>query len=98
MVKEEPINRDAHLLRETVRLLRLGLGLGDPVLELGLAHDAVAVELVTAAHERVERLLGVVLEQVHPDRVVPALEPGPAEVVRVHARTKAITLNGKGGA
>ena len=92
MIEEEPVNRDAHFVRKAVPLLRLRLGLGDPVLQLRLAHDAVAVQLIAAADQSVVRPLGVVLEQVEPNWIVAAFETGSAEVVRVHTRTKPVAL------
>lgn len=95
MIKVEPINRKAHLVREDKVLLLSRYFRGHPLLHLGLAHDRVAVELVATAYEHVERLLRVLLQQVDPDRVVPTLEPWPTEVVRVHTRTEAITLTAR---
>jgi hypothetical protein len=93
VVEIEPVNRKAHFLRERiVLLLRWDLG-RHPVLQLRLAHDTIAVQLVPAAYERVERLLGVLLQEIDPDRVVPALEAWPTEVVWIDACTKPVTLS-----
>ena len=61
MVEVEPINREAHVGRELIVSLLLRHFAVDPLLQLWFAHDAVAVELVATADERVERLFGVFL-------------------------------------
>ena len=92
MVEEEAVDSETHFVSQAVVLFRLRLGLGDPVLHLRFSNDTVAVQLVSASDQRVERLLGMMGQKIHPYWIISALESRPTEVVRVHTRTKAIAL------
>lgn len=92
VVEEEPVDSQSHLLGQLVVLLVFRLRLVDPILHLRLPNNTVAVQLIATPNQRVKRLFGMVSEEIHPDRIVAALEPRPPEVVGVHAGTEAIAL------
>lgn len=69
VVEVEPVGREADLVGQDCLHLDLLVLLLHPRHELGLLCDRVAVDLVSAPHEDVDRLGVVLLEEIVPERV-----------------------------
>jgi hypothetical protein len=54
----------------------------------------ITIKLISATNQQMEGLLGMLCQQVDPNRVIASLEPQSAKGIWVHAGTEPIALRG----
>ena len=59
---------------------------------MNLNYAPIAIKLIATTDEYMERLLGMLRQQVNPERVITTLKPGSAEVIWIHTSAKPVAL------